>query len=249
VLKKVGEAAYQLDLPQHWKGHRTFNEGRIKRFEAAKFQVQEQLPTRPDPELVNGREMEYKVQEVPAKRGTGTKKEFLVRWEGYGPEDDTWEPEKNLSNAKDALRTFKARGRATKGGEYHVTVSVTKEIREQGLGRDRQGLGQEDRTEATAWSVQANPDQNRSNQVWTNQAVEVNRSLKDMTQDNERKRDSGSASVIPEERSALTGKLCRRVIALIRWQCSADSAVNDRMVRTLEAWLWRRGISIYTDRV
>jgi hypothetical protein len=108
VLKKVGEAAYQLDLPQHWKGHRTFNEGRIKRSEVAKFKVQEQLPLRPDPELVNGREMEYEVQEVLAERGSGTKKEFLVRWEGYGPEDDTWEPEKNLSNAKDALRTFKA---------------------------------------------------------------------------------------------------------------------------------------------
>jgi hypothetical protein len=52
-----------------------------------------------------------------------------VRWEGYGPEDDTWEPLKNLKNVQGALRTFKARGWATKGGEYHVTASVTEEIR------------------------------------------------------------------------------------------------------------------------
>jgi hypothetical protein len=44
VIRKVGEAAYELNLPQHWKGHRTFNEGRIKRFETPRFQIQEQLP-------------------------------------------------------------------------------------------------------------------------------------------------------------------------------------------------------------
>jgi hypothetical protein len=44
VIRKIGEAAYEVDLPQHWKGHRTFNEGRIKRFETLRFQIQEQLP-------------------------------------------------------------------------------------------------------------------------------------------------------------------------------------------------------------
>jgi hypothetical protein len=67
VLKKVGKVAYQLTLPQHWKGHQTFNEGRIKRFEVPKFQVQEQLPPRPELELVNEWEVEYEVQEVLAE--------------------------------------------------------------------------------------------------------------------------------------------------------------------------------------
>jgi hypothetical protein len=28
VVKKVGEGAYELDLPSHWRGHQTFNKGR-----------------------------------------------------------------------------------------------------------------------------------------------------------------------------------------------------------------------------
>jgi hypothetical protein len=52
-----------------------------------------------------------------------------VRWEGYGSEDDMWEPIKNLENAKGALRAFKAQGQATKGGEYHVTASITEELK------------------------------------------------------------------------------------------------------------------------
>jgi hypothetical protein len=53
VLKKIGEGAYELDLPPHWKGHRTFNEGRLKAFQPPSFQTQEQLPQRPEPQLVN----------------------------------------------------------------------------------------------------------------------------------------------------------------------------------------------------
>jgi hypothetical protein len=108
VVKRVGEGAYQIDLPPHWKGHRTFNKGRIKKFKTPTFKSQEQLPQRPEPALVNGRELEYEVQEILAERRNGARTEFLVRWEGYGPEDDTWEPTTNLLNAKGALRKFKA---------------------------------------------------------------------------------------------------------------------------------------------
>jgi hypothetical protein len=54
ILRKMGEAAYKIDLPPHWKGHRTFNKGRLKKFETPRFQIQEQLPQRPELELVNG---------------------------------------------------------------------------------------------------------------------------------------------------------------------------------------------------
>ena len=38
-------------------------------------------------------------------RNTSRGRHFLIRWKGYGPEDDTWEPESNI-NAPIKLRQY-----------------------------------------------------------------------------------------------------------------------------------------------
>jgi transposase InsO family protein len=38
---------------------------------------------------------------------------YKVRWRGYGPRDDTWEPTDNLSNATDAVTSFKVKWNQT----------------------------------------------------------------------------------------------------------------------------------------
>ncbi len=44
------------------------------------------------------------VLDVRVKQNGGH--EFLVKWLGYGPEHNTWEPEANLSNCSDMLQVF-----------------------------------------------------------------------------------------------------------------------------------------------
>jgi hypothetical protein len=68
-----------------------------------------------------------------------------------------------------------------------------------------------------------------------------------MTQETLTKQDNGSTAESHNDWAALTGKLCQRVMALIRWQCKMDKAVDACMVQVLEGWLRNRGISIYTD--
>jgi hypothetical protein len=48
IVKKVGEAAYELDLPAGWKGQRVFNETRLKLFYPPVFENQEKAPMRPE---------------------------------------------------------------------------------------------------------------------------------------------------------------------------------------------------------
>jgi hypothetical protein len=61
--------------------------------------------------------------------------------------------------------------------------------------------------------------------------------------------DSGTSISDQSSRTALMGKLCKRVLALIKYKVSVDNAVDGHMVQVLEAWLCKRGISIYTDHV
>ena len=38
--------------------------------------------------------------------GRSKKIKYLVQWKGYGPEDNTWEPEGHLAHAQEALKDF-----------------------------------------------------------------------------------------------------------------------------------------------
>ena len=42
---------------------------------------------------------EYEIDRIIAERGSGRRKEFRVRWLGYGPESDLWLRLSDLENA------------------------------------------------------------------------------------------------------------------------------------------------------
>ena len=73
-----------------------------------------QFPTRPQPHPrpppavaadSNG-DAQFEVERILTQRGTGPKRQFLVRWLGYPPEEDTWEPRASLADAADAMRDW-----------------------------------------------------------------------------------------------------------------------------------------------
>ncbi|KAF8760805.1 Chromo (CHRromatin Organization MOdifier) domain [Rhizoctonia solani] len=51
-------------------------------------------------------EEEYTVERILDSKKVGRQVKYLVKWKGYGPEDNTWEPKAHLANAPEKLAKF-----------------------------------------------------------------------------------------------------------------------------------------------
>jgi hypothetical protein len=95
VTKRVGEVAYELQLPVNMKVHNVFHVSLLKQYRTdGRLQ--------PPPCALDTDDGMYHIVEKvmdrrEVRRGRGTRVEYLVKWAGYGPEHNTWEPEENLS--------------------------------------------------------------------------------------------------------------------------------------------------------
>ena len=95
VLGAVNDNAVTLDLPPLLGAlHATFNISRLKPYRdgRAAFPGRPQrLHQPPAVERDTNGVAEYEVECVLAQRGSGTRRELLIRWKGYGPEHDEWQ--------------------------------------------------------------------------------------------------------------------------------------------------------------
>jgi hypothetical protein len=104
ITKKISAHAYRLQLPSMMRGiHDVFHVNLLSKVHANEYLDRHQPP--PEPVIIDN-ENEYEVEEILDSRRLGKGIEFLVRWKGYGPEEDTYEPLKNLANAIDTLDEF-----------------------------------------------------------------------------------------------------------------------------------------------
>jgi hypothetical protein len=108
IVKTLGEPGkevlYELDLPHQWRCHPVFNTVLLSPYRETGEHGPNYL--KPPPDLING-ENEYEVESIIAHRKKGTSYQYLIRWKGYGSNDDTWEPASNLSNAEEILDEYK----------------------------------------------------------------------------------------------------------------------------------------------
>ena len=63
--------------------------------------------------MIIDNEEEWKVERILQHRKQGKKTQYLIYWKGFNQEEDTWETENNLKNAKGKLKEYKSLGYAT----------------------------------------------------------------------------------------------------------------------------------------
>lgn len=105
VLARIGDVAYRLQLPPNLKWHGVFHVSLLKPYRDGGTVIPPPLP-----EVIEG-EVEYEVESILDHRLVGNgkrrKSQFLVRWKGYGPEHNSWEPEAHLTRCKEAIREYR----------------------------------------------------------------------------------------------------------------------------------------------
>src|SRR5882762_4531551 len=104
ILEAVGPSAYRLKLPATWKGiHPVFNEILLLPFVTP---LPSQSTIQPPPIIQSTDSQTYEVETILDTRKRRNKTFYLVKWSGYGHEENTWEPLSNLKDAKEALSEF-----------------------------------------------------------------------------------------------------------------------------------------------
>ncbi|OAV84942.1 hypothetical protein PTTG_30931, partial [Puccinia triticina 1-1 BBBD Race 1] len=107
ISRKISPSVYKLTLPLSMKGvHPVFHISVLRKH--APDTIIGRRQREPEPVEVEGQE-EWAVAEILDCRKRGKRLEYLIQWAGFGPEDNSWEPESNLEHAKELLQDFKTR--------------------------------------------------------------------------------------------------------------------------------------------
>ena len=113
VDKRIGNSAYRLRLPAHWRMHNVFHVSLLKPY----YDNGQQHPP-PPWSLLDTQDPEIEVESILAHRPASIKPQrdlppkvlqrlfFLVRWRHYGPEHDSWEPYDNMKHASESLSAY-----------------------------------------------------------------------------------------------------------------------------------------------
>jgi hypothetical protein len=133
VLERIGAVAYKLRLPTSMKVHNVFHVSLIKPYRSD-GRVQ------PPPPIEIDGEQEFEASRIIDHRtstsGGGEKTKYLVRWQGYGPDEDTWQSEASLHRCQDSIAEY------WNSVNAHAKLAQERSAAKDSERRTRRGAGQ-----------------------------------------------------------------------------------------------------------
>lgn len=108
ILRSVGPVAFELDLPAELRVHRVFHASLLKPY--VRTGTTREQPKPLPVEWIEGDPV-YEVEKILLHRdrrikGGRTRREYLIKWSGYGPEHNSWVSEKDCVNCDQALEAY-----------------------------------------------------------------------------------------------------------------------------------------------
>ncbi|QRW23069.1 Retrotransposable element Tf2 protein [Rhizoctonia solani] len=102
VTEKISSHAYCLKLPETLKIHDVFYVGLLSKAHESPSQP---FPNQPPPETIEGEE-EYEVEQIINSKRQQGKWFYLIKWKGYRPKDNSWEPKELLEHSQEEIQCF-----------------------------------------------------------------------------------------------------------------------------------------------
>ena len=132
IIDRVGHLAYRLDLPKQWRIHNVFTVAQLEPLPDAQDPFNRPRPQHPPSVFVEGDTDNWKSYYVERllnkrviKRGGRTVTQYLVRWEGYGPQHDDWRSVAELPNATALIEDYEASLRGLRQAEASAPTAVS----------------------------------------------------------------------------------------------------------------------------
>ncbi len=90
VARRINDVTYQLHLPDQYRISPTFHVSLLKAFTNPLLPPSTEHEIPPPPPEVASNETTYTVKEILDSRRRGGRLQYLIDWEGYGPEERSW---------------------------------------------------------------------------------------------------------------------------------------------------------------